>query len=306
MKIYENIGELIGGTPLLRVSNFNKDGKADILAKLEYFNPAGSAKDRIAKRILDSLEQSGKLTKGSTIIEPTSGNTGIGLAAIGAARGYRVIIVMPSSMSKERQQLMRAYGAELVLTDGALGMKGAIDKAQRLAATIDGAFIAGQFTNPENPTAHRLTTGPEIFADTAGKLDILVAGVGTGGTLTGVGEFLKERIPHLNVVAVEPDTSAVLSGEPSGAHGIQGIGAGFIPDILNVNIIDEIVKIGKEAAYEAARCAARCDGVLLGISSGAALAAAKVIAQKNENRGKRIAVILPDTGERYLSADLYE
>ena len=307
-RIFTRIDELIGKTPLLRLQGFERANAIDasILGKLEYFNPGGSAKDRIAKRILDSLEESGKLASGSTIIEPTSGNTGIGLAAIGASRGYRVIIVMPGSMSRERQQLMRAYGAELVLTDGALGMKGAIAEAERLAKTIDGAFIAGQFTNPENPAAHRLTTGPEIYSDTAGNLDILVAAVGTGGTLTGVGEYLKKMIPEIRIVAVEPDSSAVLSGEPAGAHAIQGIGAGFIPEILNTDIIDEIVKIGKSEAYEAARCAAKCDGVLLGISSGAALAAAKIIAMKPENRGKRIAVILPDTGERYLSSDLYE
>ncbi len=305
--IYSSIDELIGHTPLLRLARLEKSQKlkARLLAKLEYFNPGGSVKDRVAKAMLDEAEASGKLKAGSVIIEPTSGNTGIGLAAVAAARGYRLIIVMPQTMSVERRQLMKAYGAELVLTDGALGMKGAIAKAEELAAQTPGAFIAGQFVNPANPRAHREHTGPEIWADTEGQLDILVAAVGTGGTLTGAGEYLKAKKPALKVVAVEPASSALLSGGTAGAHKIQGIGAGFIPELLNRDIYDEVVSVTDEDAFAAARLIAKTEGVLVGISSGAAARAALELGRRPENEGKSLVVILPDTGERYLSTELF-
>lgn len=306
-KIYTSIDQLIGRTPLMELVNYEKehDSRAKILAKLEYFNPAGSIKDRAAREMLDDAERRGILTKDSVILEPTSGNTGIGLAAVAAARGYRLIILMPDTMSVERQKLMTAYGAELVLTDGKLGMKGAIDKAEEMAKEIPGAFIAGQFVNPANAEAHRKTTGPEILEDTDGKVDYLVCGVGTGGTITGTGGYLKENIPGVKIVAVEPENSAVLSGKPAGAHGLQGIGAGFIPEVLDVSVIDEIITVSDEDAYAAARELGRTDGVLVGISSGAALHAAMKLAQLEENAGKNIVVILPDTGARYLSTTLF-
>ena len=306
-KIYEGIDELVGKTPLIRLKRIEEKygARARIVAKLEYFNPAGSAKDRVAMAILNKAESDGILTKDSVVIEPTSGNTGIGLAAICASRGYRAIIVMPSTMSIERRKLMSAYGAELVLTDGALGMAGAIKKAEELAATIPGGFVAGQFVNPANPLAHYETTGPEIYADTDGEVDIFVAGVGTGGTISGVGRYLKERKPGVKVVGVEPDTSAVLSGESAGAHKLQGIGAGFIPEVLDRSVIDEVVKMGADSAFEMGREAARCEGILVGISSGAALAAAVEVAKRDENEGKTIVVLLPDTGERYLSSEMF-
>lgn len=305
-KIYDGIDGLVGRTPLVRLKNIEEKygTAARLVAKLEYFNPAGSAKDRVAKSMLDSAEACGLLKRGSVIIEPTSGNTGIGISALAAARGYRAIIVMPSTMSVERQKLMRAYGAELVLTDGALGMSGAIKKADELRESIPGAIIAGQFTNPANPEAHYTATGPEIFADTDGEVDFFVAGVGTGGTITGVGRFLKEKKPEVKIVGVEPDTSAVLSGECAGAHKLQGIGAGFIPEVLDVGVIDEIIKMSAERAFEFGREAARCEGFLVGISSGAALAAAVEVAKREENRGKTVVVLLPDTGERYLSSEM--
>ena len=307
MKIYKKATELIGNTPLLELGNYEKAHglEATILAKLEYLNPAGSVKDRIARAMLDDAERRGLLKPGSVIIEPTSGNTGIGLAAVAATRGYRIILTMPETMSVERRSLLRAYGAELVLTEGAKGMKGAIAKAQELAAQTENSFIPGQFTNPANPRAHRETTGPEIWRDTDGKVDIFVAGVGTGGTVTGVGEYLKEQNPAVRIVAVEPAGSPVLSGGASGPHKIQGIGAGFVPDTLNRAVLDEILPVENEDAFVAGRELARREGVLAGISSGAALHAATVLAKRPENRGKGIVVLLPDTGDRYLSTPLF-
>ena len=305
--IYTSADKLIGKTPLLELSNIEKKYglKARILAKLEYFNPAGSVKDRIAKAMLDEAEKSGKLKKGSVIIEPTSGNTGIGLAAVAAARGYRIIIVMPETMSIERRQLMKAYGAELVLTEGAKGMKGAIAKAEELAKEIPDSFIPGQFVNPANPQAHRESTGPEIYEDTDGAVDIFVAGVGTGGTVTGVGEYLKSKKSDVKVVAVEPSSSAVLSTGIAGAHKIQGIGAGFVPDVLNTEIYDEIFPVSNESAFETGKLIGRSEGVLVGISSGAAAYASIELAKRPENEGKTIVVLLPDTGDRYLSTPLF-
>ena len=306
-KIYTSADQLIGKTPLLELTHLEKKYglKAKILAKLEYFNPAGSVKDRIAKAMIDEAEAAGKLVPGSVIIEPTSGNTGIGLASVAAARGYRIIIVMPETMSVERRQLMKAYGAELVLSDGAKGMKGAIAKANELAAEIPNSFIPGQFVNPANPAAHRATTGPEIFEDTDGKVDIFVAGVGTGGTITGVGEYLKSKNPDVKVVAVEPSSSPVLSEGIAGPHKIQGIGAGFVPDVLNTKVYDEIIPVTNEDAFETGRLIGRNEGVLVGISSGAAVYAAIEVAKRPENEGKNIVVLLPDTGDRYLSTPLF-
>mgnify|MGYP000596196074 CR=1 FL=1 len=305
--IYTSADQLIGKTPLLELTHIEKEFglQAKLLAKLEYFNPAGSVKDRVAKKMLDDAERAGKLTKDSVIIEPTSGNTGIGLCSVAAARGYRIIIVMPETMSVERRQLMKAYGAELVLTEGAKGMKGAIAKADELAREIPNAFLPGQFVNPSNPQAHYETTGPEIYADTDGKVDIFVAGVGTGGTLTGTGEYLKSQNPNVKVIAMEPATSPVLSQGKSGAHKIQGIGAGFVPDVLNTEIYDEIFKAENEDAFAAGRAFAKAEGVLVGISSGAALHAATILANRPENAGKNIVVLLPDTGDRYLSTALF-
>ena len=304
-KIYTSADQLIGHTPLLELTHIEEGLGAKILAKLEYFNPAGSVKDRIAKAMLDDAEKSGKLKKDSVIIEPTSGNTGIGLASVAAARGYRIIIVMPETMSVERRQLMKAYGAELVLTEGAKGMKGAIAKAEELAKEIPGGFIPGQFVNPANPAAHKATTGPEIWEDTDGKVDIFVAGVGTGGTVSGVGEYLKSQNPNVKVVAVEPADSPVLSKGTAGSHKIQGIGAGFVPDTLNTKIYDEVIAVANEAAFEAGREIGKKEGVLVGISSGAALWAAKELAKRPENKGKTIVALLPDTGDRYLSTALF-
>ena len=305
--IYTSADQLIGKTPLLELTHIENDFNlnARLLAKLEYFNPAGSIKDRIAKAMIESAEKAGALTKGSTIIEPTSGNTGIGLSAVAAAKGYRIIIVMPDTMSVERRQLMKAYGAELVLTDGKLGMKGAIAKANELAAEIPGSFVPGQFVNPANPAIHFETTGPEIWEDTNGDVDIFVAGVGTGGTITGIGKYLKSRNPDIKIVAVEPASSAVLSTGTPGSHKIQGIGAGFIPDILVTSVFDEIITVTDEAALETGRLIGRREGVLVGISSGAATWAAVQLAKRPENKGKNIVVILPDTGDRYLSTDLF-
>lgn len=306
-KIYTSADQLIGKTPLLELTHIEKQYglKAKILAKLEYFNPAGSVKDRIAKAMIDEAEASGKLKPGSVIIEPTSGNTGIGLASVAAARGYRIIIVMPETMSVERRQLMKAYGAELVLTEGSKGMKGAIAKAEELAKETPNSFIPGQFVNPANPRAHRATTGPEIYEDTDGNVDIFVAGVGTGGTVTGVGEYLKSKNSDIRVVAVEPASSAVLSTGIAGAHKIQGIGAGFIPDVLNTNVYDEIFPVSNEDAFATGRLIGRSEGVLVGISSGAAAYAALEIAKRPENKGKTIVVLFPDTGDRYLSTPLF-
>ena len=305
--VYTSITQLIGGTPLVELKNYEAENKleATILAKLEYFNPAGSVKDRIAKAMLDDAEAKGLLKPGATIIEPTSGNTGIGLASVAAARGYKIILTMPETMSVERRNLLKAYGAELVLTDGAKGMKGAIAKAQELAEATPGSFIPGQFTNPANPAVHRATTGPEIWADTDGKVDIFVAGVGTGGTLTGVGEYLKSQNPNVKIVAVEPAGSPVLSKGVAGPHKIQGIGAGFVPDTLNTKIYDEIIPVENEDAFITGRTIARKEGVLIGISSGAAVYAATVLAQRPENKGKTIVALLPDTGDRYLSTPLF-
>ncbi len=307
MKIYKSADELIGKTPLLELTNIEKklNLNAKIFAKLEYFNPAGSVKDRVAKAMIDDAEHSGKLKKGSVIIEPTSGNTGIGLASVAAARGYRIIIVMPETMSVERRQLMKAYGAELVLTEGAKGMKGAIEKAEELAAEIPDSIVAGQFVNPANPKAHFDTTGPEIYEDTDGNVDIFVAGVGTGGTISGVGEYLKSKNPDVKIVAVEPTLSPVLSKGTAGAHGIQGIGAGFVPDVLNTEIYDEIITVSNDDAYKTGKLIGRSEGVLVGISSGAAAFAATELAKRPENKGKNIVVLLPDTGDRYLSTPLF-
>ena len=307
-KIYTSADQLIGKTPLLELTNIEKKLglKATILAKLEYFNPAGSVKDRIAKAMIDEAEASGALKPGSVIIEPTSGNTGIGLAAVAAARGYRIIIVMPETMSVERRQLMKAYGAELVLTEGAKGMKGAIAKADELAKEIPYSFIPGQFVNPANPKAHRETTGPEIYEDTDGKVDIFIAGVGTGGTVTGVGEYLKSKNPDVKVVAVEPKDSPVLSEGKAGSHKIQGIGAGFVPDVLNTSVYDEVFPVSNEDAFETGKLLGKSEGVLVGISSGAALYAAIELAKRPENQGKTIVALLPDTGDRYLSTPLFQ
>jgi cysteine synthase A len=306
-KIYTSADQLIGKTPLLELTHIEKDQglEAKIFAKLEYFNPAGSVKDRIAKAMIDDAEAKGVLKPGAVIIEPTSGNTGIGLAAVAAARGYRIIIVMPETMSVERRQLMKAYGAELVLTEGAKGMKGAIAKADELAKEIPNSFIPGQFVNPANPTAHKETTGPEIWDDTDGKVDIFVAGVGTGGTITGVGEYLKEQNPNVKVVAVEPATSPVLSKGTAGSHKIQGIGAGFVPDVLNTAVYDEIIPVENEDAFATGKLIGKSEGVLVGISSGAATWAAIELAKRPENKGKNIVVLLPDTGDRYLSTALF-
>ena len=307
-KIYTSADQLIGKTPLLELTHIEKKYglKAKVLAKLEYFNPAGSVKDRIARKMLDDAEAAGKLTPDSVIIEPTSGNTGIGLASVAAARGYRIIIVMPETMSVERRQLMKAYGAELVLIEGAKGMKGAIAKADELAKEIPNSFVPGQFVNPSNPKTHYETTGPEIFEDTDGEVDIFVAGVGTGGTITGVGEYLKDKKPGVKIVAVEPETSAVLSTGVAGAHKIQGIGAGFVPDVLDTKVYDEIIPVSNEAAFEAGKLIGKSEGVLVGISSGAAAYAAIELAKRPENEGKTIVVLLPDTGDRYLSTPLFQ
>ena len=306
-KIYTSADQLIGRTPLLELTHIEaaENLEAKILGKLEYFNPAGSVKDRIAKAMIDDAEASGKLKPGSVIIEPTSGNTGIGLASVAAARGYRIIIVMPETMSVERRQLMKAYGAELVLTDGAKGMKGAIAKADELAKEIPNSFVPGQFVNPANPDAHKRTTGPEIWEDTDGKVDIFVAGVGTGGTVTGVGEYLKSQNPNVKVVAVEPATSPVLSKGVAGAHKIQGIGAGFVPDVLNTKVYDEVIPVSNEDAFATGKLVGHKEGVLVGISSGAALWVAIQLAKRPENKGKTIVALLPDTGDRYLSTPLF-
>ena len=306
-KIYTSADQLIGKTPLLELTHVEKKLglEAKLVAKLEYFNPAGSVKDRIAKAIIEDAEASGRLKEGSVIIEPTSGNTGIGLASVAAAKGYRLIITMPETMSVERRQLMKAYGAELVLTDGTKGMKGAIAKAEELAKEIENSFIPGQFVNPANPAVHKATTGPEIWEDTDGEVDFLVAGVGTGGTVTGTGEYLKEQNPNVKVVAVEPETSPVLSKGVAGAHKIQGIGAGFVPDVLNTEVYDEIIPVSNENAFATGKLIGRSEGVLVGISSGAATWAAIELAKRPENKGKTIVVILPDTGDRYLSTPLF-
>ncbi len=307
MRVYENITELIGGTPILKLNNYAKiyGLEASIYAKLEYLNPAGSVKDRIALAMIDSAEARGELRGDSVIIEPTSGNTGIGLAAVAASRGYRVILTMPETMSVERRNLLKAYGAELVLTDGAKGMKGAIDKAEELASKIDGGFIPGQFTNPANPEAHLKTTGPEIWNDMDGAVDVFVAGVGTGGTLSGVGAYLKSQNPNVKIVAVEPAGSPVLSGGAPGPHKLQGIGAGFVPDTLNTDIYDEIIAVENEDAFETGRILAKREGLLVGISAGAAVFAAGELAKRPENKGKNIAALLPDTGDRYLSTPMF-
>lgn len=307
-KIYESVTELIGGTPLLHAKNFAKKAEitdVTLLTKLEYFNPAGSVKDRVAAAMIADAEKSGKLKEGSVIIEPTSGNTGIGLASIAAAKGYRIILTMPETMSVERRNLLKAFGAEVVLTEGAKGMKGAIAKAEELAKEIEGAFIPSQFENPANPAAHKATTGPEIWKDTEGKVDIFVAGVGTGGTVTGIGSYLKEQNPDIKVVAVEPATSPVLSKGTAGPHKIQGIGAGFVPGTLDTKVYDEVLTIEDEDAFAAARAYGKSEGILVGISSGAALHAAEILAKRPENKGKTIVALLPDTGDRYLSTALF-
>ena len=308
-KVYTSIDQLIGHTPLLELTHFeaDEDLKARVLVKLEYFNPAGSVKDRVAKNMIDEAEKAGKLVRGGdyTIIEPTSGNTGVGIASVAAARGYKVIITMPETMSVERRKLMQAYGAQLVLTDGSKGMKGAIAKAEELKESTPGAVILGQFVNPANPAAHKATTGPEIWEQTDGKVDIFVAGVGTGGTVTGVGEYLKEKNPNVKIVAVEPATSPVLSKGTPGAHKIQGIGAGFVPDVLNTKVYDEVITIENDDAFTEGRAFARSEGILVGISSGAALKAAAILAARPENKGKTIVALLPDSGDRYLSTSLF-
>lgn len=308
MMIYDGVDELVGKTPLLNIKKYAKkyDLRAKVFAKLEYFNPSGSVKDRVAKAMIEDAEAKGLLTHDSVIIEPTSGNTGIGLAAIGAAKGYKVILTMPETMSVERRNIIKAYGAEIVLTEGAKGMKGAIAKAEELAKTLPNAFIAGQFVNPANPRAHYLTTGPEIWNDTDGKVDILVAGVGTGGTLSGTGKYLKEKTPDLKVIAVEPETSPVLSKGVSGSHKIQGIGAGFVPDTLDTSVYDEIITVNNEVCFSTAKELGVTEGVLVGISSGAALWAATEVAKRAENAGKNIVVILPDGGDRYFSTPLFQ
>lgn len=308
MKVYDNISQLVGATPLMKLNNYiaEHDLPATILAKLEYFNPAGSVKDRVAREMLDDAEARGLIKKGATIIEPTSGNTGIGLAAIAASRGYRAIMTMPETMSVERQNLLRAYGAEVVLTEGAKGMAGAIAKAEELAKTIDNSFLPGQFTNQANPQAHIKTTGVEIWNDTDGKVDIFVAGVGTGGTVSGTGAYLKSQNPNIKIVAVEPTASPVLSGGKAGPHKLQGIGAGFVPDTLNTDIYDEIITIDHEDAFAVGRQLARTEGILVGITSGAAVHAATILAHRPENKGKTIVALLPDTGERYLSTDMFK
>ena len=307
-KIYKSVSELCGGTPLLELCSLEKliDAKATILAKLEYLNPAGSVKDRVAKEIIEDAEKRGILSKDSVIIEPTSGNTGIGLASIAASKGYRAIIVMPSTMSTERIRLMQAYGAEVVLSDGAKGMSGAVEKADEIAKSTPHSFIAGQFINPANVMAHIKTTGPEIYADTDGKVDIFVAGVGTGGTITGVGKYLKSKNPDVKIVAVEPEASPLLSEGVSGPHKLQGIGANFVPEVLDTKVYDEIIKVSSDSAYEYARLLGRSEGILAGISSGAALYAAVKLSQDEKNKDKTIVVLLPDTGDRYLSTDLFE
>lgn len=306
-KIYRSVSQLIGNTPLLELTNIEKnDGlEATVLAKLEYLNPAGSVKDRVGRAMIDDAEDKGLLKPGAVIIEPTSGNTGIGLAAVAAARGYQMMVVMPDTMSVERQQIMKAYGARVILTEGAKGMAGAIAKAEELSKEIPGSIVAGQFVNPANPKAHYVTTGPEVWQDTDGQVDIFVAGVGTGGTITGTGEYLKAENPKVQVVAVEPAGSAVLSGKNAGAHGLQGIGAGFVPEVLNTQVYDEVIPVTDEDAYRMARRIGREEGVLVGISSGAAAWAAVQLAKRPENRGKTIVVLLPDTGDRYLSTGLY-
>ena len=308
MNVYTSVDQLIGGTPLLELKNLEKSLglKARLLAKLEYLNPAGSVKDRVARAMIDAAEREGTLGPDSVIIEPTSGNTGIGLACVAAARGYRVIIVMPDTMSRERRVLMKAYGAELVLTEGAKGMTGAIEKAEELKAALPGSIIAGQFVNPVNPEAHYETTGPEIWNDTEGGVDVFVAGVGTGGTISGTGRYLKEKKPGVKIIAVEPATSAVLSGGKPGAHGLQGIGAGFVPKVLDTGVYDEVIPVRNEEAYAAGRMLGKCEGVLAGISSGAALHAAIELAKRDEYAGKTIVALLPDTGDRYLSTELFE
>ena len=307
MSIYKSVGDLIGRTPLIELNQIKKELglKGNLLGKFEMFNPGGSVKDRVAKAMLEDAIEKGILQKDSVIIEPTSGNTGIGLAAVGAAYGYKVIIVMPETMSVERRQLIKAYGAELVLTEGSLGMKGAIAKAEELAKEIPNSFIPGQFENKANPAAHYKTTGPEIFEDTEGNVDFFVAGVGTGGTVTGVGKYLKEKTENIRIIGVEPEASPVLSGGVAGPHKIQGIGAGFIPEVLEIEVLDEIIKVSNENAFEAGRLMGKVEGALIGISSGAALYAAIEIAKKEENEGKNIVVLLPDTGDRYLSTDLF-
>lgn len=307
-KIAESVTELVGGTPLLKVNNFMKNmgvTKATVLAKLEYLNPAGSVKDRVALHMIERAEEEGRLKPGATIIEPTSGNTGIGLACVAAARGYKTILTLPDTMSMERRTLLKAYGAELVLTEGKKGMAGAIEKAKALQEEIEGSVIMGQFDNFDNPQTHELTTGPEIWEDTAGKIDIFVAGAGTGGTITGIGKYLKSKNPDIQIVAVEPVTSAVLSGGAAGAHGLQGIGAGFVPKILDTTIYDEVLTVSDEEAYAAGRNVARSEGILVGITSGAALHAASILAKRDENAGKVIVALLPDSGDRYLSTPMF-